>query len=101
MELFDKTGADRSLAAVLREGRLRRDPGVPRIPASQRNVVHAGLTPREHQVAVLAQKGLTAREIAARLSLSEGTVRNHLLRIRMKFGGIPKRRLGELLATDE
>lgn len=101
VELFQKTGADRSLAAVLREGRLRRDRGVPRIPASQRNVVHAGLTPREHQVAVLAQKGLTAREIAARLSLSEGTVRNHLLRIRAKFGGVPKHRLGELLAADE
>jgi len=101
MELFESTGADRSLAAVLREGRLRREPGVPKIPASQRNVVHAGLTPREHQVAVLAQKGLTAREIAERLSLSEGTVRNHLLRIRSKFGGVPKHRLGELLASED
>jgi DNA-binding CsgD family transcriptional regulator len=101
VELFQEAGADRSLAAVLREGRLRREPGVPKIPESQRNVVHAGLTPREHQVAILAQKGLTAREIADRLSLSEGTVRNHLLRIRAKFGGVPKHRLGELLAADD
>jgi DNA-binding CsgD family transcriptional regulator len=101
MELFRTYGADRSLAAVLREGRLRRNRGVPRIPASQRNVVHAGLTPREHEVTLLAQRGLTAREIAERLSLTEGTVRNHLLRIRSKFGGVPKRRLGEILAADE
>jgi DNA-binding CsgD family transcriptional regulator len=101
MELFQGAGADRSLAAVLREGRLRRGHGLPRIPASQRNVVHAGLTPREHEVALLAQKGLTAREIAQRLSLAEGTVRNHLLRIRAKFGGVPKRRLGELLANED
>ncbi|TQL94943.1 regulatory LuxR family protein [Actinoallomurus bryophytorum] len=98
MELFQAAGADRSLAAVLREGRLGRARGLPRIPASQRNVVHAGLTPREHEVALLAQKGLTAREIAERLSLTEGTVRNHLLRIRAKFGGVPKHRLGEILA---
>jgi DNA-binding CsgD family transcriptional regulator len=100
MELFRETGADRSLAAVLREGRVRRS-RVPKIPASQRNVVHAGLTPREHEVAVLAQKGLTGREIAARLSLAEGTVRNHLLRIRAKFGGVPKHRLGEILAAGD
>lgn len=101
MELFRDTGADRSLAAVLREGRLRRSRSLPKIPASQRNVVHAGLTPREHEVALLAQKGLPAREIAARLSLSEGTVRNHLLRIRAKFGGVPKHRLGEILAAGD
>jgi DNA-binding CsgD family transcriptional regulator len=100
MELFRETGADRSLAAVLREGRVRRS-RVPKIPASQRNVVHAGLTPREHEVALLAQKGLTGREIAARLSLAEGTVRNHLLRIRAKFGGVPKHRLGEILGAGE
>ncbi len=101
VELFQAAGADRSLAAVLREGRLRRSPSLPKIPTSQRNVVHAGLTPREHEVAMLAQKGLTAREIAARLSLAEGTVRNHLLRIRAKFGGVPKHRLGELLALGD
>lgn len=101
VELFQAAGADRSLAAVLREGRIRRGRTLPRIPASQRNVVHAGLTPREHQVAVLAQKGLTAREIAERLSLAEGTVRNHLLRIRSKFGGVPKHRLGEILAAED
>lgn len=101
VELFKSAGADRSLATVLREGRLRRTKELPRIPETQRSVVHAGLTPREHEVALLAQKALTAREIAERLSLTEGTVRNHLLRIRQKFGGIPKRKLGELLSPDE
>jgi DNA-binding CsgD family transcriptional regulator len=101
VELFKSAGADRSLATVLREGRLRRTKELPRIPETQRSAVHAGLTPREHEVALLAQKALTAREIAERLSLAEGTVRNHLLRIRQKFGGIPKRKLGELLSPDE
>lgn len=96
VELFRAAGADRALAEVLREGR-RHSAGLPRIPASQSNAVHAGLTPREHEVALLAQRGLTAREIAERLSLSVGTVRNHLLRLRGKLGGVPKRRLTELL----
>jgi DNA-binding CsgD family transcriptional regulator len=101
VELFQAHGADRSLATVLREGRLRRTPTLPRIPQTQRSAVHAGLTPREHEVALLAQRALTAREIAERLSLAEGTVRNHLLRIRQKFGGVPKHKLGELLSPDE
>jgi DNA-binding CsgD family transcriptional regulator len=67
------------------------------MPKSQRYAVHAGLTPRELEVAELARRGLTGKEIAAQLCIAEGTVRNHLLRIREKLGGIPKRRLGELL----
>jgi DNA-binding CsgD family transcriptional regulator len=85
---------------VLRERRLHRGAGAARMPASQRHHVHAGLTPREHDVAALVRRGLTAQEISERLSLSVGTVRNHIARIREKFGGVSKRRLTDLLARE-
>jgi len=100
LDLYARAGADRSAAAVLRERRLRRTVGSPRVPTSQRNLVHAGLTPREHDVAALVRGGLTALEISAELSLSVGTVRNHIARIREKFGGVSKRRLTDLLARE-
>ncbi len=100
LDLYSAAGADRSAAGVLRERRLRRTVGGPRVPASQRNLVHAGLTPREHDVAELVRGGMTAVEISERLSLSVGTVRNHIARIRDKFGGVSKRRLTDLLARD-
>jgi len=45
------------------------------------------LTVREREVLVLAGLGLTARDIAAKLHLSHGTVRNHLSRVFAKTGG--------------
>jgi len=100
LDLYGRAGADRSAAAVLRERKLRRTVGGPRVPASQRHLVHAGLTPREHDVAALVGSGLTAVEISERLSLSVGTVRNHIARIREKFGGVSKRRLTDLFARE-
>ncbi len=44
------------------------------------------LTVREREVLDLVAQGLANREIAARLSLSEKTVRNHLIRIFDKMG---------------
>ena len=43
------------------------------------------LTPREHEVAELVTEGLTSREIAERLYLSERTVQNHVQHILTKL----------------
>lgn len=98
IEIFQAHGADRSLATVLRDRSLHRGADLPAVPASQRLVATAGLTAREREVATLAAQGLTAQEIAESLHISIGTCRNHLLRVREKFGGVPKRKLAQLLA---
>lgn len=100
IELFQSCGADRSLAAVLRERRLHRGENGVEVPASQRNVTTAALTDREREVALLAAKGFTAAEIAERLNISLGTTRNHLAKVRQKFGGVPKRMLTRILTED-
>ncbi|GAA1401512.1 helix-turn-helix transcriptional regulator [Oerskovia paurometabola] len=46
----------------------------------------SGLTPREAEVARLVADGLSNREVAARLVLSERTVDNHVYRIFRKLG---------------
>ena len=45
------------------------------------NALKPGLTLRQQQLVSLVAKGLTNKEIAARLNLSEYTVRNHIHRI--------------------
>jgi DNA-binding NarL/FixJ family response regulator len=45
-----------------------------------------GLTRREQQLVQLVSEGLTNKEIAARLYLSEQTVKNHLRRMLRKAG---------------
>jgi DNA-binding CsgD family transcriptional regulator len=46
----------------------------------------AGLTPREHEIALLAAGGASSREIAGRLVLSVRTVDNHLQNAYRKLG---------------
>lgn len=46
----------------------------------------AELTPREREVAQLVAEGLTNREIAERLGISEATARTHVERVRNKLG---------------
>lgn len=50
------------------------------------NSVESTLTDRECQVLLLARRGATAKEIAANLCLSTGTVRNYLSRVLNKTG---------------
>jgi DNA-binding CsgD family transcriptional regulator len=50
----------------------------------------APLTPRENEVAVLVGEGLTNRQIAARLYLSDRTAQNHVQHILTKLG-LPNR----------
>lgn len=49
--------------------------------------VRSPLTPRETEVLAVAASGGPVTEIAARLSLAPGTVRNHLSRVIAKTGG--------------
>jgi DNA-binding CsgD family transcriptional regulator len=44
------------------------------------------LTPRERSIAALVAEGLTDKEIAARLAISERTAESHVLRTREKLG---------------
>lgn len=52
----------------------------------QRKVESLGLTPRELQILELIAEGLSNREIAARVSVSENTVKTHSSRVFDKLG---------------
>jgi len=97
ISLLEPIGADRSLAAVVRDRTLHRGRRVTGVPASQSQQVNPGLTPREREVAMLAAQGLSAHEIGQELNISVGTARNYLLAVREKYGGVPKRQLTHLI----
>ncbi|SDI97236.1 DNA-binding transcriptional regulator, CsgD family [Actinokineospora alba] len=101
MALLERCGADRSLAAVVRDRALARWSDHTPVPASQSRRTSAGLTAREREVALLAARGLTAAEIAETLGITLSTARNYILRVRTKFGGIPKRQLAKALGIDQ
>ncbi|WP_232533667.1 LuxR C-terminal-related transcriptional regulator [Plantactinospora sp. KBS50] len=67
--------------ARLREVGVRR-----RTPAAPSTTGWAALTPAEFRVVRLAARGLSNREIAAELFLSQNTVQTHMARIRAKLG---------------
>jgi DNA-binding CsgD family transcriptional regulator len=56
------------------------------------------LTSREREVALLVERGLTNRQIASELSLSERTVENHVGRILKKLGFSSRARLAAWVA---
>ena len=47
---------------------------------------HAGLTKREHEIALLIARGLQNKAIARELHLSDGTVKLHVHKILQKLG---------------
>ncbi|MBZ4322458.1 helix-turn-helix transcriptional regulator [Streptomyces sp. SCA2-4] len=53
---------------------------------ARRGTAPHGLTPRQHQIALLVAEGLTNRQIARRLGISEWTVTNHLRVVMQKLG---------------
>jgi DNA-binding CsgD family transcriptional regulator len=48
--------------------------------------VPTGLTPRQTEVAALVADGLTNREVADRLGITERSAESHLERIRLRLG---------------
>ncbi len=58
----------------------------------------ATLTPREEEVAVLVSRGLTNRQIASELSISEHTVATHVAKILKKLGLTSRSRLSAWVA---
>jgi pimeloyl-ACP methyl ester carboxylesterase/DNA-binding CsgD family transcriptional regulator len=60
-------------------------PGMPQAKTGIRNSVFAELSVREHEVLELVAQGLDNHQIAARLFLSEKTVRNHITSIFSKL----------------
>ena len=53
----------------------------------------ADLTPRERDILAMYAIGLTARQVAARLSISPRTVEGYIQRIRAKFGAASRAQL--------
>lgn len=62
---------------------------------------HAELTQRERQLITLIGQGLTNKEIAARLHISEQTVKNHVHRMLRKTGSTNRTRLIQLAQTSQ
>jgi DNA-binding NarL/FixJ family response regulator len=71
-----------SMTKVLFDFVVSQAPGLP----NNRNRCQMSLTNREQQLIPLIGRGLTNKEIAAQLQLSEQTVKNHVHRILRKVG---------------
>ncbi len=69
----------------------------PKTRALDRSPIADNLTKRETQIAQLAARGLTDAEIAAKLSISERTVGNHLYSIYRKLNINSRRELKYVL----
>jgi DNA-binding CsgD family transcriptional regulator len=92
LERLGAHGAARRVAARLRE----LGEAVPRGPRATTRAHAAGLTAREAEIAGLAAKGMTNREIADHLVLAEKTVGHHVSAALAKLG---VRRRGEIGAA--
>ncbi len=72
------TGAERPVGSARSSPRARHAPHAPRQGSA--------LTPRERQVAGLIARGLTNREVAAELVITEGTAANYVQHVLEKLG---------------
>jgi non-specific serine/threonine protein kinase len=73
----------------------------PTTPASEQQVTYetpAALTRREQEIAVLVARGLTNRQIASKLSISEHTATTHVAKILKKLGLQSRAQIGSWLA---
>ncbi|HYH28548.1 MAG TPA: LuxR C-terminal-related transcriptional regulator, partial [Actinomycetota bacterium] len=93
--------ADRALATLLRTTNWPRDLAEFRVPASQFKQRSAGLTAREAEVAELASRGYTTREIAGMLSISPATSETHIRNLKRKLGISRKSELVRLREVNE
>src|SRR5262249_387371 len=71
-----------------------------RSPALEPGAQPAALTKREREVAMLAARGLTSREIAEKIVVSTRTVENHLQRAYEKLGVSARADLAAALGND-
>jgi DNA-binding NarL/FixJ family response regulator len=58
------------------------------------------LSPRQQQLVQLIRDGLSNKEVAARLNLSEQTVKNHVHRMLRKVGAADRATIAELYSSD-
>ncbi len=87
MEVFAGAGdaqSQRGLAPVIRRRRALVDGGIVVEPTEMEGITP--LTTREREIATLALRGLSNREIARSLTVSTRTVEGHLYRIYVKLG---------------
>lgn len=77
-----------------------RAPLPPAAPLDQARVSDLGLTDREREVLTQVFAGLTNTEIAGRLGLSVGTVKNHVYRIYQKSGASSRKEIFEMLRAE-
>jgi DNA-binding NarL/FixJ family response regulator len=85
-----------ALSGVLFQWVARHKPVIPSLHLKNR----LGLSRREQQLVGLIQQGLTNKEMASRLNLSEQTVKNHVHRMLRKVGAADRLSIVEVCRSE-